>query len=82
MSHNRVHILSCKHTFRPMRVHVVSRLFYKIIIAVVLCKKTTGFCQGGSNYMYHVHDVNDYDGVTDRYLLKSLLNYLLSGSCS
>ena len=29
--HNRVYILSSKHTYRPMRARVVAQLFYKYI---------------------------------------------------
>ena len=29
--HNRVYILSSKHTYRPMRARVVAQLFYKVI---------------------------------------------------
>ena len=30
--HNRVYILSSKHTFQPMRARVVAQLFYKYVL--------------------------------------------------
>ena len=35
--HNRVYILSSKHTYRPMRARVVAQLFYKLIYGLELC---------------------------------------------
>ena len=34
--HNRVYILSSKHTYRPMRVHVKAQLFYKNICVYLI----------------------------------------------
>ena len=42
-SHKRIYILSCKHASRPIRVRVLSQLFYKMRSILAHLLLTTGF---------------------------------------